>query len=1205
MSWRRILLLTLVCFVAMVGVSAFALRQLAAPQAFVRKQLEAVVRAPFDLGDVALDLATGAVQLTDLVVQDPARPGATLLRIDAVQIELDLAAAGAGVVAHRVAVDGMALDLGPRLPTPAELLATPPAAAPTAPSRLPAVTLRRGRCRYHPGGDAPPLELEQLELQLGPGPEPGSAVLTGSAHLPALGVPLQCRGELRPDGSFRLQVEAAAWRLDTARLQALAAQFHLGLDQWHLADRPLHPLQVTAAVADLRLTWTGGGSTRGEATFEVALQELAVVTPALPPLLESAAARVAFHTGHGGELRAELTQHSSRGDLTVRVAVRDLANTPSVNVEARGRSLRVDADAVAAMRLFPLGARLMDALGPKGGHADIDLFLHDPHTPPNDPNSRVEFDLQLHDVAMAYHGFGEGRDQIGFPLPLVHGSGRVRMRDDLVHLENLRAEADPAAGGGQVQLTGVVAPKLPTGEDTVLHIHASGMSFGPPLREALQGLLHDGGALYDRLGPRGRADVEVHLLPRQQLAGGWSAVVRPQAAAVCWQGFPYPLDGLGGQVLLRADAAEFALTGHHGAGELELRGTIPLQPDDADAGDAFSAVVTLRDVAIDDALRSAVTTAVPDLDQPWRESAACGRLSGTARVWRTASNAPLQHDLELQLVDAAFVLPCAPWRIDQVCGELLVAADGEFTRVDCNALRGRLGHGGEGAEPAPFTVLGRIERGRRSASDLTFVVTDLALDPTLGTTLEAWDVLPQGLWAQLVPSGSVDFACRHVTTPTTPPRTTLDLQLVDAASAAPMLPYPLTQLQGRVQAADGALWFQSVRGQLGGNRIQCEQGRISSGSATDPRTAIACVVRAPDVPIDPNLARLFPARLGAAITACQPSGRAAIDHLSLRFLLPTRGPDGRDWPLATEVAGALRLRDVGVQLGSGPDAIAVRDINGQLHIEPSTVTAEGGDLRCTLQHGAMRLFGQPLVGVAGAAAVGAEQVTIETLTATLHQGTLGTGTPGAPALRYLLPAPAQPAGRLSGDLQFADIEVAALLRECGWQQAPYRGRASGRFRLGRLDGADLTNAEASGQLLVDRADLGEVPLFTAIYAQLPAPQRPRFDRLATAWRLRQGRVEFSDLALRSNLLGATGSGWLDLDGHLDVRLQLDNLLGPSADPVLMPLIDLLTQGIVRFHLYGHLRQVQTQRRWLNERSPVHQPAPPMPPHQKPLPILDS
>ena len=88
------------------------------------------------------------------------------------------------------------------------------------------------------------------------------------------------------------------------------------------------------------------------------------------------------------------------------------------------------------------------------------------------------------------------------------------------------------------------------------------------------------------------------------------------------------------------------------------------------------------------------------------------------------------------------------------------------------------------------------------------------------------------------------------------------------------------------------------------------------------------------------------------------------------------------------------------------------------------------------------------------------------------------------------------------------------------------------------------------------------------------------------------------------MLGANGIGTLDLDGYVDIKLQLNNRLGTSADPFLMPLIEELTKNIVRFHLFGHLRDLRTEKRWIVESSPRRRQVIPFPPPSPRLPLPD-
>jgi hypothetical protein len=217
----------------------------------------------------------------------------------------------------------------------------------------------------------------------------------------------------------------------------------------------------------------------------------------------------------------------------------------------------------------------------------------------------------------------------------------------------------------------------------------------------------------------------------------------------------------------------------------------------------------------------------------------------------------------------------------------------------------------------------------------------------------------------------------------------------------------------------------------------------------------------------------------------------------------------------------------------------------------------------------------------------------------LHGGRLQGGGEAGPALRYRLPCPAEPDGALAADVAFADVDVNLFLAASGWRQPPYRGAAAGAIRLQRLAGSDVVGAAGDGELRLTRADLGVVPLFTAIYAQLPAADQPRFDGLDLAFQVRDGVANFPRLEVRSNVLAARGAGTLGFDGYLDVGLTLANLLGDSADPFVMPLLSYLAQNIVTFHLHGYLNDLQAEKRWLTEDAPTRRGIAPTPPAARP------
>ncbi|MBL9077560.1 MAG: hypothetical protein JNL08_08660 [Planctomycetes bacterium] len=1176
MSWRRILLLTLVFVLALGGATWALLQNSNAATELVLHELRAQLAADVQIADSRIDLGAGRLSLHGVRVADPTTPGRSLLQVETLAIDVAARPLGPLLGLHTVTIEAPIVELGPDLPTAAQLLRAGGGGG-GAPTTLPALALHRGQVRFTPRAGTAPLELRDLELQLVP--RASGADWTGTAELVDFG-----RVHLRGDAdlaSGAVHATVALRDLPLGRAQRERLQALLAID--------LGGVDAEARVRELVLTCTVPGAPATDRTpvFELAAQldGVRATAPDLPPLVTQAGARVYATTRAGGSVDVQLTQDSAIGHLEVHARLSPLRGEPTLDVRAHGDDIRIDDDVLAALQTFDVGRDVVRALQPKTGTADLDLFLRDPHR----RGGIAELELVLQGVAMSYHGFGQGEDRAKFPLPLVQARGRVRLRDDVVLLEDVDATIPDFAGGGTVRLVGRVETQQPGGEDTTLDIHADSVQFTPHLRAALTALLRDEGSLYDRLAPDGRAEVTVLVRPRRTLPGGWSVEVKPAGAAVCWAGFPYRLEDVRGSVLARADGVGFDLAGNHGDGRLAMRGRIPIGDDEVE-GRGFEAVIDLERVAIDADLRRAVAVLAPEIDAPWQASAPSGTLGGRVKVWRPHADDPLHHDVLLELDGVALALPTAPWRAADLHGQIFVQGQDAATRIDFDALRGRLEHDRE--RPAQLAMLGSLATGAGAHSDLAFVVRDLGLDAQLGRTLEELGALGAGTWDTLRPSGAVDLVCRHEMPADGDARLRLIVQLLEVRTDSPILPRPVEHMTGELRIAEGELTFEDVRGVMAGALVQASEGRVRTRPPPDGRSEIAFRVRANGIPVDDGLANLFSGPLHQAVLDRQLQGRADVDALALRFAIPTAG---NPLPFETTIGGQMRLYDVEMSLGRPPEGIRVLGISGIASLAESTVSDTGGGLRGTMRGGTFRLFDQPFEAVEAEFAADAERIGIEALSSRFHGGTVRRAGTDAPALHYLLPAAATPDGRLSANLAYEKVDVFAFLTTCGWVNPPYSGSASGECFLQHLDGNDVIDAAARGHLAIDRGDLGVVPLFTTIYARLPAPDRPRFQQLSVDFALADRVVRFDSLRVLSNLLAVNGSGTLGLDGYLDVRMTLDNLLGDSADPLVMPLIDLLSQNIVRFHLFGHLRDLRTEQRWVTESSPARRPIPPMPP----------
>lgn len=1191
MSWRRILLLSLIFVVALLGATLALLQGSGAATPIVVRELDRVFATAATVARTSIDVANGSLWIHGLRIGDPGRPERALLDIDTVRVDVSANPFGEVLGVHAVSIDGVDVDLGPDLPRTEELLRPSGIATGSGPTALPPIDLHRCRMRLSPRDGVGPLELRDVEATLTPvAGAPHCAELVGTAVLADLGATLHLRGSLDfAAQSFRFFVSTRDVACDAAALARLRDVLAVDLGD----------LDVGARIRELTVVCTIPAAAAADRTpvFEVAAEfdGVRATAASLPALIRQADVTLHATTRDQGAVTAVLRQQSALGTLAVTVRGTGPLDAPTLEVRASGKDVRVDADVLAALRTFAVGRDVVEALQPTTGRADVELFLRDPQR----RGGITELDLSLHDVAMAYHGFGDPATRAAFPLPVEGARGRVRLRDDVVLIEDVEAAIAAHAGGGTVRMSGRVDTTKPATEDASLDIRAEGVEFSPHLRGALTALLRDDGHLYDRFAPTGRTAVTVQVRPRSIGPDVWSVEVRPARATMQWAGFPYRLDDVDGSVVVRADGAVFDLAGRHGEGRLTMRGRIPLDVESSQEAPGFEAIAELDGLAIDDDLRAAVAVIAAEIDAPWRRSEARGRLGGRVKVWRPLPDDPLHHDVRLDLDGVDLRLPADPWRAVDLRGQMFAQGSGSDTRIDFDALRGRLEHGV--GEPAQLAMLGSIATGDAARSDLAFVIRALALDGQLGATLDELGALDRGTWDTLRPSGRIDLVSRHERSASEAPRLRLSVQLVDVDSDSPILLRPAHAMTGELTIADGELRFDDVRGEMGGATVFTSEGRVRTLPAPDGRTEISFRVEANGLPVDDGLANLFSGPLRQAVLERELSGRADVDSLALRFAIPA---GDNPLPFETTIGGQLRLYDVAMSLGQGPEGIRVDGIGGVVALADSTVTDRGGGLAGSLLGASFRVFGQPFEAVEAAFTADAEVIQLSSLTSRFQGGSVRSARPDAPALHYVLPAPAAPLGRLSAALQFDKVDVYSFLSTCGWQNPPYSGTARGSLTLDRLDGNKVVTAAGAGRLQIERADLGVVPLFTTIYAQLPAPDRPRFQGLDARFRLADRTLTFDELNVRSNLLAVNGAGTLDLDGYLDVRMTLDNILGASADPLVMPLIDELTKGILRFHLFGHLRDLRAEKRWITERSPGRRPVLPMPPQIERQPLPD-
>lgn len=133
-------------------------------------------------------------------------------------------------------------------------------------------------------------------------------------------------------------------------------------------------------------------------------------------------------------------------------------------------------------------------------------------------------------------------------------------------------------------------------------------------------------------------------------------------------------------------------------------------------------------------------------------------------------------------------------------------------------------------------------------------------------------------------------------------------------------------------------------------------------------------------------------------------------------------------------------------------------------------------------------------------------------------------------------------------LEFDDVDVGRLLHGLFVSDFATRGKLKAQLRLtGNTE--QVLDIQGSGSLMVRDSRLWSIPVFRELFSQLGLDNAAVFDQVYANVRVRDGRVELSDIAVDSPILKLRGKeGQLGFDGDmrfdLQLRYDLIDRLGP-------------------------------------------------------------
>lgn len=1180
---RRRFLLLFACFVVLLAGGAYVtLVYTGASRSIVETVLGRFIRGRFGLDDAEVDPTTGTVRLEGVRIGHPHDEQSDILVARHVLLDVNTNPLGGEEMGkvRRVEVRDLHLRLSLTESEQWNLLDVLdlPEASSAHGGFYPAVIITDSTVTVQISADRPAVDFTSVHVEMLPDQEGSPRVtLTGSLMTPAgFAVRMHGTGDL-DTGEMRAQFDvedlpllpatahpyspAAAAYLAESKLSGVARAVTLSVQY------PPAPMDEAFVSAQLSADVEGVDWTFREFPYPIA----------------GAAGRILASTAAGGSIHFELlAKQDEKSILTRGQLTHCLSGAPLVDVLVKALGIPVDDALAHALDALPESRAARAAFAPVHGTADGEVFLRNDH-----PGGalRVSMDLEPHGVSATFVGFpGDGSTPpIAFPYAIQNVEGLIQLRPDKIAIRGL---VGSRPDGGQLHLDGELSAFDADGPTEVsLEIGGEGVAFSDELRAALGTLLPGGEAIYDSYAPIGATEVHVSIGKHPGADLDYSVEMRPNRASASYGSFPYRLRDLRGRIRISPAGVAFDLSGTKDRSEVELGGRFLLR--DVDEGLDSELWLHGRDVRLDEELHRAMVFLNPASEWVWRELDPVGTVDCNVTMWAQAGAPGYRHDVRLDFHEGSAQLPWLGRRIEDLHGTVFVSGSDAATHMDLNLLRGTIGNGAH-ASPAEIVLEGGVDARDTSVGfDLTAIVRGLELNDELAATLEQAEIASRSLWSVLRPSGMVDLVARHRKAVGEPDIAhDLRVQLRGVRSDAAMLPRPVTGLEGELRLVGERADFGEIRGRLGAAPLVCRSGFIEHA---DGRTLVDVRLGAERLPLDQQFANLMTGPLRDAYI--QRNMRGTIDFSDLHVVY-TFPDEGSGFDLAFE--GPVTAHNLGMVL-----ATPVEEINGVFDFVDGHVTPRGGTVSCTADRVSFRVLGHGVTDFHGRFSADPDGITLHDLAMGMHGGHVRAAGPDDLALRFDWESE-----ELATHVRWDEMRLTDFIRASGQPSPISRGTMSGELDL-KLPLQHVVDMEARGNLQIRNGRLGEVPIFTSIYAFLSPSKRPQFDGGQVALRVANQSVTIDNLVLTSPLVEVKGKGTIGLDGYLDIVLEFPDFFASAGDWLVLPqVVRAISTQVVRFHLYGYLRSPHARPRWLFQDTPDRrhiEPIPariPAPPHRR-------
>ncbi|HHI80001.1 MAG TPA: hypothetical protein ENK02_08465 [Planctomycetes bacterium] len=1196
MKKKRLLLRLLAFFLLLLVGTWVILKQSGLPKSYIQDVVSPWIRGKFHLGEVSVDPIGGEVRVRDISLGSKKAgktPKREVLKVKEVVIGVSMNPMSNLGEVQTIHVTNPEIDLHLGDDNPIDLnklldldqIAGSPGGGNTPP---PAIEISGMVLRIHfPGEKRPPVVLQPIQLRALPQAGEESVLLLEGQCPHPFGGSFQIQGRANTkSGNLRLIATTQPFHVDAKSGNSLGPRTQAFLEKRRF-DGMVNPTLWLDYSEDT------GVNFGARATFK----KLKILPPTLPFLLTGLEGVASFSSQTNtlqGKASRKGTDYQIQGSLELKNP--GLADE-ALRLSATAKRVLLDQKLKTALREIPATREVLDAFQPKGGRAEVSIFLRSGLARKSE-EPKLQLDIGLENLDLNFRGFakesGKGKTPErgpAFPYPLNQVYGRIRVRDTVVRLEDIRGRSPL---GGAFRIEGDIVSL----EETVfsLSIRGKDVPFRQEVRDALERAFAGGGKTYDAYAPEGRADIfcELRTLPGREESTSFRVEIRPKGASAEWEGFPYRVRNLGGNILIDNQAVRFDLggTGTRDS-RIQARGNFEFG-EDAPGGIHIIA----QDLNLDPELRRGLAGMRKDFDEKWALFSPKGKTDLDFLGWYAPKDPTFHYDIRIDLAQAQGLFRPFPTPVDQVRGSVFLHGDGENTRTDLMGLKGK-------ALGADLLFEGTVWTGQPSKegldTDIRIVAKGLQLDDRLAEVLDETQLLSRAIWNLTEPKGSVDLV-HHIrrTKGEADFEQELEVDLRGLVSTCSILPDQLDRVSGTARIdKDRVVHIDNAVGYIGEAQVFCHHALVSHDGE---KTRIHLEISADSYPVDSRLARLLDGDVKKAFLERRPRGRASVNNLKMDLEIPDKPPEGVEgMGLTARIQeGLFFAQDLRFQAG-----IEISNITGRLMMTKGILTPWEADFRGEIRNMGFSAMGQRFENAEASFVLTQDSFEIPKGRARFHRGWIRGPIPrpsGEKKQKPFLSYGFSDEGPLAASFTIEDVSLRPILAGLRTQR-PYTGRLQGRMDL-RVLTTDLSSLEIDANLGISDGNLGDVPVFRSIYGQLKPSKRQEFNAGILELEGKDKVLHIKRMMLKSPIFKIEGRGELGYDGYLTLNVDFPDLFPQAKGLFILPEIyRVLATTLVSYDIFGYLGDTKTGARLFLEGRPKRRPLGPLPGRLAPYPSL--